>query len=569
MASRNLALVALVALFLTASPDRVLADGLAELAKLEASDAAEFDHFGNAVAVEGDVAFVGAYLDDDDGVASGSVYVYRFDGTAWVEEQKLTASDAGDRDNFGFSIALDGDTALIGSDPELGTAGAAYVFRFDGSMWVEEQRLSASDGGLRDRFARSVSLAGDLAVIGAPDHGEDVRESGAAYVFRFDGSSWVEEQKLTASDPGEFALFGFSVSTDGERMLVGAIGDATSGRSSGASYVFRFDGSSWIEEQKLAASDAAELDYFGWSVSLDGDLALVGAQGDDDDARDSGSSYVFRREGSSWGEEAKLTAGAASIGARFGWAVALEGDAALIGATGAGASFEGAAYLYRFDGSTWVEAQILTAADARENGALGTSVSLDGSVALIGASDQEDDDGTSRVDAAYVFAADCTTGSVNVAAGGDRLNVLFVAGSSGGQDRSVELAEGDLLEVTVVNPGVGGSGKFILHANEGAPAWDTPSVLPFAIGTSCFPFPINRGATPVVVANNLGRTNVAGKNSFFGTPWAAPDLATTILRYPDLPLGTVLTLQAVLDDPGARSARGFSTTNAVIVRVVP
>ncbi len=172
-----------------------------ETAKLLASDGAVEDFLGVSVAISGDVAIVGAYGDDDHGTYSGSAYVYRFDGINWVEEQKLLASDGAAGDWFGFSVAISGDAAIVGAmlDEDNGNAsGSAYLYRFDGMTWAQEQKLLASDGAAGDRFGWSVAISGDVSIVGAYGDDDNGFFSGSAYVYRFDGVTWVEEQKLLA-----------------------------------------------------------------------------------------------------------------------------------------------------------------------------------------------------------------------------------------------------------------------------------------------------------------------------------------------------------------------------------
>jgi hypothetical protein len=205
----------------------------------------------------------------------------------WLEQDKLLASDGATTDVFGISVSIDGDYALIGADGDDAAKGSAYVFKRDGTIWTEEQKLLASDGATGDRFGRSVSINGDYALIGAP--GDDTWK-GSAYVFKRDGTIWTEEQKLLASDGATNDIFGISVSIDGDYALIGAYGDDT---YKGSAFVFKRDGAIWTEEQKLTASDGATGDYFGWSVSINGDYALIGADGDD---TYKGSAYVFIKE---------------------------------------------------------------------------------------------------------------------------------------------------------------------------------------------------------------------------------------------------------------------------------
>jgi len=230
-----------------------------ELAKLLASDGAQDDWFGYSVSVSGDTTVIGAYRDDDNGSDSGSAYIFRFNGSNWVQEAKLLASDGAANDYFGISVGISGDTAVIGA-----SNGSAYIFRFNGSSWVQESKLLASDGAL----GQSVGISGDAAVIGASGDDDNGEYSGSAYIFRFNGSNWIEEAKLLASDGAAHDSFGISVGIWGDTAVIGAVGDDDNGNDSGSSYIFRFNGSSWVQEAKLLASDGAEDDYFGWSVGI-------------------------------------------------------------------------------------------------------------------------------------------------------------------------------------------------------------------------------------------------------------------------------------------------------------
>ena len=537
-----------------------------EVQKLLASDGAADDRLG-AVSVRGDVAVLGASGAD---VFAGVAYVYRFDGSTWVEEQKLTASDGNANDFFGGVVAVDGDVALVtasGDDDNGSSSGSVYMFRFDGSMWVEEQKLTASDGAVNDGFGRSAALFGDVAIIGSYLDDDNGSGSGSAYVFRYDGSTWVEEQKLLASDGQSGDVLGSFMTMKGDLAIIGAPDDDDNGINSGSAYVFRFDGSMWVEEQKLTPADGQERDNFGSSMSVDGDVACVGSTGDDDGGSSTGSAYVFRFDGSTWVEEQKLTASDASDFALFGGSVAVDNDVAWVAAPNAD-SLAGAVYEFSFDGAAWVEDEKLTASDAAPGSFFGRPISLDGGTLMIGAN-ADDENGTDS-GAVYVFIGElpCQQGTINAAAGSS-FNVLFVDGSSGGEDRTVEIQDGDLISVTIVKPGAGGNGKFVLHANEGEPTSATQSPLPFSIGTTCFAFLLGDGAAPVIVANNLGRTDLVGSSEYFGTPWADPDTADVHFFYPDVPVGTVLTFQGIIVDPGTVSPRGVSATNAVILKVMP
>jgi len=316
-----------------------------EEAKLTASDGQEYDYFGRSVSVSGDVCVVGARGDDDNGLASGSSYVFRFDGQQWIEEAKLTASDGATWDNFGWSVCIYGNVCIVGAKNDYTNgdgSGSAYIFRFDGAQWVEEQKLTASDAQANDFFGWSVSINSHVCLVGA--RGDD-GFAGAAYVFRHSEPNWVEEAKLVASDRAENDWFGTSVAVDGEVCIVGAVGDDDDGQQSGSAYVFGFDGGSWIEEAKLTASDGTYYDVFGESVSIRGNVCAVSAPRDDDNGEESGSVYIFRYYDPNWVEEDKLTAFDGEVYDYFGSSVSIDSGTAVVGADGKGWD-TGGAYLY-------------------------------------------------------------------------------------------------------------------------------------------------------------------------------------------------------------------------------
>jgi hypothetical protein len=201
------------------------------------------DFFGNSVSISGDTAVVGAYEDDDDGWSSGSAYVFVRDVTTgtWTEQAKLTASDAAGGDKFGYSVSVSGDTVLIGAywDDDAGfQSGSAYVFVRSGSTWTEQAKLTASDGAAGDYFGDSVSVSGDTALIGAYRDDYAGTYSGSAYVFVRSGSTWTQQAKLTASDGAAWAYFGHSVSVSGDTALIGAAWDSDAGGNSGSAYMY-------------------------------------------------------------------------------------------------------------------------------------------------------------------------------------------------------------------------------------------------------------------------------------------------------------------------------------------
>jgi len=364
-----------------------------EQQKLLASDGAELDNFGKSVSVSADTAVIGADWDDTAaGLDAGSAYVFVRSGTAWTEQQHLLASDGKPSDHFGISSSVSADTTVVGAyagDTPGGTdAGSAYVFVRSGTTWSEQQKLLASDGAASDHFGISTSISGDTIVAGARrDDSPDV-DAGSAYVFVRSGSTWTEQQKLVASDAGPGDLFGYSVSVSGDTVVVGAYGDSPP-VSAGSAYVLVRSGTSWTEQQKLLPVDTEALDYFGSSVSVSGDTVVVGAPRDDAgiNGKDRGSAYVFVRSGSTWMEQQKLLASDGAASDSFGTSVSISGDTIVVGAdwdsTPAG-DYAGSAYVFVRSGTTWTEQQKLVASDATTNDNFGHSVSISGDTIVVG-----------------------------------------------------------------------------------------------------------------------------------------------------------------------------------------
>ena len=392
--------------------------------KLTASDAQGGDELGVSVAVSGDTAVVGAHLEDPGPGNAGAAYVFSRDqGGAgnWGQVTKLTASDAQGGDEFGVSVAVSGDTAVVGAyleDPGPVNAGAAYVFSRDQGgtgNWGQVAKLTASDAEFRDHFGFSVAVSGGTAVVGA--YFEDaggVNNAGAAYIFRRDQGgtdNWGQVAKLTASDPESDDWFGWSVAVSGDTVVVGAWPKSEGGSTNaGAAYVFSRDqggADNWGEVTKLTASDAEAFDRFGFSVAVSGGTAVVGAFLEDTGGFFAGAAYVFRRDqggAGNWGQVAKLTASDAD-GDQFGWSVAVSGDTVVVGAhlEGAGGTEAGAAYIFERDqggAGAWGEVGKLTASDAEAFDRFGQSVAVSGGTAVVGA--HLEDEGGTDAGAAYI-----------------------------------------------------------------------------------------------------------------------------------------------------------------------
>ncbi len=253
------------------------------------------------VAISGDVIIAGVHGLPTDPII-GEVRVLRYDGGAWEQEAVIVPSDGAAHDHFGFSVAIDGGVMIVGSpadDDNGNVSGSAYIFRYDvdGENWVEEAKLLASDGDEEDQFGWSVALRGDLAVVGANRDEAKGMGLGSAYVFRFDPDTvtWIEEAKLQAADV-TVGWLGSAVAIGEDLVVAGAEGSAGNGPSEGAAYLFRKRGTRWLEEAKFFGSDGAMWGFFAKTLAITGDRLFVGAPHDDDNGEWSGSVYMFDLE---------------------------------------------------------------------------------------------------------------------------------------------------------------------------------------------------------------------------------------------------------------------------------
>jgi ankyrin repeat protein len=372
--------------------------------KLTASDAAADDQFGFSVAISGDTAVIGSPTSDHSGFFSaGAAYVFVKSGGVWTQQQKLTAGDPAGGAYFGDSVAISGDTVVVGA-PFLFQAsrpGAAYVFVRTDGVWSQQQKLTAPDGTARDFFASAVAVSGDTAVVGSPDHFDFGTFAGAAYVFVRSGTVWSQQQKLRASDAAANDVFGESVAISADTVVVGnELDDNAAGADAGAAYVFVRSGTVWSQQQKLTASDAAANDRLGFSVTVSGDTAVLGAPYNGSQA---GAAYVFVRSGALWSQQQKLAGSDTVANDQFGWSVALSGDIAVVGSRlddDAGGD-SGSAYVFAGSEGVWSQQQKLTASDAGANDTFGSSVAVSGSTAVIGS--PSDADAGSFSGSAYVY----------------------------------------------------------------------------------------------------------------------------------------------------------------------
>ena len=376
-----------------------------EQQKLSASDKANGDSLGYSLSLSGDTAIIGAPQKNPDLRPSmGAAYIFVRSGDTWTEQQKITASDCASGDIFGWSVAVSGDSVVVGAPQATpgGTdfAGAAYVFTRSGGVWTEQQKLVASDKVARDAFGSSVAISGNTVLVGK-FHG-----LGTAYVFTRSGGSWTETQKLTGSDTVVGDQFAYSLAIDGGTAVIGALNCKVGGVDrAGAAYVFVHDGSSWIQQQKLTAADPGIDDGFGWAVAVQGNTAIATSPDNSPGGVHlAGSAYVFSRSGGAWTQSQKLTASDKTELSHFGWSVAISGDAAVVGALSAPDSLlaAGSAYIFSRTGATWTEQQKLVASDRQAGNRFGASVGISADFALIAAYNTSPD-GVSLAGAAYAF----------------------------------------------------------------------------------------------------------------------------------------------------------------------
>ena len=420
-------------------------------AYLKASNSQADDQFGYSMAVSGNTLVVGAPREDSDADVvngdqknnqagnAGAAYVFVRSGDEWAFQAYLKASNSNKVDNFGYSVAISGDTIVVGApyedsaativngnqdDNSLESAGAAYVFVREGETWTPQAYLKPLNTGWHDCFGQAVDISGDTIVVGAYEEdgaSEDSEyDEGAAYVFVRDDISWSQQDYLKASNPGEADLFGYSVAISGDSIVVGAPYEVDEGvHYGGAAYVFVRDGTAWSEQDQIIASNGDSADFFGISVDISGTTVVVGAQGeesnasgvngdeDNDAANFAGAAYVFAQDEGTWSQQAYLKASNAGEGDYFGNSVAVSGNTIVVGAYYEGSSAtgidgnqadnaalnSGASYVFSRENNVWSQKAYLKASNTGAGDQFGQSVDLSFYTLVVGA-DFEDSNAT-------------------------------------------------------------------------------------------------------------------------------------------------------------------------------
>ena len=391
--------------------------------KLTASDAQAGDFFGHATALssDGNTAIIGAVSEDTGGAGAGAAYIFTRSGTTWSQEAKIQASDAQAGDSFGIAVAIsdDGNTVIVGAYEEDAGAGgstdsgAAYVFTRSGTTWSQEAKLMSSDIQAGDYFGSSVAISSDGNTVSVSGIFDDTpgNDAGSVYIFTRSGTTWSQQAKIQSSDIQAGDNLGriVSLSDDGNTLFVGARNEDTGGTDAGSAYIFTRSGTTWSQEAKIQASDAQAGDFFGFGgfISGDGNTVIVGAYLEDTGGTDAGAAYIFTRSGTTWSQEAKLTASDAQAGDQFGLSVCVsrDGNTAIVGAYSEDTSGTdaGSAYIFTRSGTTWTQEVKIQSSDIQAGDWFGRSVSIskDGDTVIVGA--REEDTGGSGAGAAYVF----------------------------------------------------------------------------------------------------------------------------------------------------------------------
>ena len=371
--------------------------------RLASGDSLLLGRFGDAVAIVGDRAVVGAPDESTAAAATaGAAYVFTRTGTTWALESRVTAADAAAADAFGCAVSITDDTLAVGANEDdiqpglsvISNVGSVHVFRRSGSAWTLEQRLQASDPAANDGFGTALDLQGNVLLVGSPMDSTGVNEGqqnrGSVYAFTRTGTTWTQKQKFDGLDTWENNSFGSAVAMDGTTAVIGAPGAiANTYTLAGKAYVFTYNGSTWSQQAMMTSPTPAYNERFGTSVGINGSTVVVGAPGADlGTVVDAGKAFVFTRTGTAWSLQQALADPAAAANDALGKAVAVYGDLAVAGAyrsdVGSLANC-GSISLFHRQGTTWTHRARFTPAEAHADDAFGASLALEGTSIIGGA----------------------------------------------------------------------------------------------------------------------------------------------------------------------------------------
>ncbi len=368
-----------------------------------ASSALENDHFGSEIAISGDWAVIAAERDDDNGLDAGAVFMYYFNGNQWVEHSRLLGPGGDAEDYFGYSVAISGNTVVVGSwkDYNIGppaTLGSAYVYTYNGSSWDFNTLLTNPDGGSGE-YGVAVAVEGSTILVGAPQAYSSWGGSrGVAFMYRNYGDGWDNSIKLQPSNGALVYKFGYQVAISGSNIAIGAYGDQNNGFGSGSVFIFNIDSDQ--EVQKIYASNSAAYEEFGRAMDLDGNTLIIGSR--DYAGPVGGAVFVYEYDGNQWVEGATLRDIFPSSSHAFGYfRIAVSGDLILVND-----GYNNEMFLFSRDGSDWVYEDELVQPDPAVGGMFGGGFAVEDGVIMIGDQRHMHDD--LKIGAVYVFDAGCS-----------------------------------------------------------------------------------------------------------------------------------------------------------------
>ena len=350
-------------------------------ARLAPNDPSGGKFFGRSVAVAGETIIVGAEADSEAALIAGAVYVFDRQGNAWTESQKLTLDNPSPGRLLGRSVDFDGELIVASAPGQIGEVGQVHLFVENGGEWSASDVLVASDEPGGGTFGNSVALSGNQIVVGSHFDDDQGGNAGAVYRFQRSGALW-EEEKLLGSDTTGGERLGEAVAIDGSTIVAGARSDDDRGVHSGAVYVFAPPGQQWAEKAILTLDDHDPGEYFS-RVATSGDTIVVGAHGEGH----TGAAYVFIEASGGWVQQEKLEPESSLLGGAFGWSVAIDGDTVVVADVldSEAASQAGAVYVYVREGSQWRQQAKLLDPAARPHDVFGRSVAIHGDVVGVGA----------------------------------------------------------------------------------------------------------------------------------------------------------------------------------------
>ncbi|HOY48103.1 MAG TPA: T9SS type A sorting domain-containing protein [Flavobacteriales bacterium] len=502
-------LLTLALFILSGNVSNLFAQNWDEVVKAVATDRAAADLFGYSVAISGDYAIVGANQEDHNATGgqfldnAGAAYILRNNSGTWTVVQKIVAADRDADDEFGTSVAIWGDYAIVGAPRKTATvgfelnsaAGAAYIFKNTAGTWSQLQKIVASDRETGDEFGYSVAISENYVIIGAPYEDEYLNglspasNKGSAYIYTKGETVWMDGQKIVGNSVGNGDNFGWSVGISDDYAVIGtpresqiASGGGGILTDAGSAYIFRkFSSGTWTQMQSINASDKGAGDEFGTSVAISGDYVIVGAMFEDHNATgganlsDAGSAYIFEINGGTWTQMDKIVASDREASDNFGASVSISGEYAKVGSynedhdqDGGNYIFNpGSAYIFKNTSGNWAQANKIVASERDYEDLFGHSVAISGDYAIVGAFNEDENQAggntLGNAGASYVFKnclarrtdVQTSCGSFNwidgntYTANNNTATYNFAGGAASGCDSLVT------LNLTINNPAAG------------------------------------------------------------------------------------------------------------------